>query len=79
MSDDDVRALVARHGRICGRVAVAALALQTLAACSAADQATAPTVQIGPLQPPPPRPDAGAVQDDPSDYMLGDIEIDPKH
>lgn len=71
MSGDEVRAFVSRRGRICGRVAAAALALT---GCSAADQQSAqPTVQIGPMTAPPPSPDAGATVDD--QPMVGEIEI----
>jgi hypothetical protein len=71
LSGDEVRAFVSRRGRICGRVAAAALALT---GCSAADQQSAqPTVQIGPLTAPPPNPDAGAVVDD--QPMMGEIEV----
>jgi len=70
MSGDEVRAFVSRRGRICGRVAAAALALT---GCSAADQQSAqPTVQIGPITAPPP--DAGAPQVD-DEPMMGQIEI----
>ena len=71
MSGDEVRAFVSRRGRICGRVAAAALAL-ALTGCSAADQAAQTTVQIGPLTAPP-KPDAGAVVDD--QPMMGEIEM----
>jgi hypothetical protein len=70
MSGDEVRAFVSRRGRICGRVAAAALALT---GCSAADQTAQTTVQIGPLTAPPPKPDAGAVVDD--QPLMGEIEI----
>ena len=70
MSRDEVRAFVSRRGRICGRVAAAALALT---GCSAADQQSAqPTVQIGPMTAPP-APDAGAAVDD--QPMVGEIEV----
>jgi hypothetical protein len=72
MREDEVRKLVSERGKICGRIAAAAIALT---GCSAADQQSAqPTVQIGPLNAPPPpspSPDAG-VDDQPT---MGEIEI----
>jgi hypothetical protein len=71
MREDEVRALVSQRGRICGRIAAAAIALT---GCSAADQQSGqPTVQIGPLTPPPPKPDAGKLDDD--NMMVGEIEM----
>jgi len=72
MREDEVRSLFAARGRMCGKIAAAAIAL---AGCSAADQVTQPTVQIGPLTAPPPKPDA-SVDDD---MLLGQIEIDDTH
>ncbi len=70
MSGEEVRAFVSRRGRICVRVAAAAIALS---GCSAADQAAPTTVQIGPLTAPPPNPDAGVQVDD--QPMMGEIEV----
>lgn len=71
MREDDVRALISQRGKICGRIAAAAIALS---GCSAADQQAQPVVQIGPLTAPPPKPDAGAIDD--SDYLLGEIDLE---
>jgi len=72
LSAEEVRAFVSRRGRICGRVAAAALALT---GCSAADQtAGTATVQIGPLTAPPPKPDAGSAIDD-DQPLMGEIEM----
>jgi hypothetical protein len=71
MSGEEVRAFVSVRGRICVRVAAAAIALS---GCSAADQQSAqPMVQIGPLTAPPPNPDAGVHVDD--QPTMGEIEI----
>ena len=70
MREDEVRTLISQRGRICGRIAAAAIAL---AGCSAADQVTQPTVQVGPVASSPPKPDAGPSDDEP--HMLGEIEI----
>jgi len=71
MREDEVRALVSKRGKICGRIAVTTAIAMT--GCSAADQQSGqPTVQIGPLTAPPPKPDAGP---DPSEYTLGEIDI----
>jgi hypothetical protein len=73
MREDEVRTLISQRGRICGRIAVAAAAI-ALAGCSAADQVTQPTVQVGPVASPPPKPDAGKIDDDET-HMLGEIKI----
>ena len=71
MSGDEVRAFVSRRGRICARVAAAAIALT---GCSAADQQSAQTtVQIGPITAPP-KPDAGANADQ-DQPLMGEIEV----
>ncbi len=81
LSPSEVRAFVKTRGKICGRVAAAALTVAgaatgvALTGCSAADQTAPTTVQIGPLTAPPPKPDAGggAVIDD--EPTMGEIEF----